>query len=69
MKQFVVTRSRSKGLKSIEVFEESEHLEAGVAAELAELEGHEAQVFLGDNLVDVARTGPEWFAVEGAAHA
>ncbi len=58
MRQFVVTRARDRGLKRVEAFDEGEHLEAAVAAELAEIEGLEAEVFIGADPIDVARTAP-----------
>ena len=63
MRQFVAKRRRSDGvLRAVECFDEGEHLEASVCAELAEAEGLEARVFLGADLVDVAHSSPAWFA-------
>lgn len=67
MRQFVVKRSPEQGLKSVECFGADEHMEAAVAAELAEIEGLEAQIFLGCDLIDVARSSPRWFESEQLA--
>lgn len=61
MIQIVAKRHPERGLESVECFGEDEHLDAAVAAELAEIEGLEARVFLGSDLVDVARSSPFWF--------
>lgn len=64
MKRFVVKRTRAQALKSVEVFDESESIAAGVAAELAEIEGLQAKVFIGADLVDVVKSSPTWFDVD-----
>jgi hypothetical protein len=66
MMQIVAKRHPQRGLESVECFGEDEHLDAAVAAELAEIEGLEAQVFLGSDLVDVAQSSPSWFEREAA---
>lgn len=63
MKLFFVKRHADRGLEEIRVFDGSETLEASVAQELAELEGSEARVFVGADLVDVALGAPAWFEV------
>lgn len=62
MMQIVAKRHPQRGLESVECFGEEEHLDAAVAAELAEIEGLEARVFLGSDLVDIAQSSPSWFS-------
>jgi hypothetical protein len=62
MKQFLCKRTRlGHDVKSVEVFGADEHIELGVAAELARLEGLEVEVFIGTDLVDVVGSNKNFF--------
>jgi hypothetical protein len=61
MRQFVVKSTAAGELRSIEVFEADQVIDAAVAAEMAEIEGLEVEAFLGADLLDVVRSYPAWF--------
>lgn len=67
MRQFVVTRTTpDRSVRTVQVFAESDHLEAAVCLDLArEVEGLEAEIFLGADLVDVVRSHENFFAEAG----
>lgn len=57
-----VVAKRKKGrIRSIECFEETAHLDAAVCAELAEIEGMDAEVFLGSDLLEVVESHKSFF--------
>lgn len=63
MKQFLAVRSASdRSIRSVQVFEESDHIEAAVARDLArEVDGQEAELFLGSDLLDVIQSHEAFF--------
>lgn len=67
MKQFLVTRSaETHEVRSVQVYEPDELIEAAVARDVArDLESLEAEIFLGEDLVDVVRSHERYF--QGAA--
>jgi hypothetical protein len=66
VKQILVRRSARHEIRSVEVFDESDHLGPAVAAELAEIEGLEPTIFLAADLNDAVLSN-EGFFVEAAS--
>lgn len=61
MLQFLCVKTPLGHLHSIHVYSEDEHIEVGVAAEIAKFEGYDVEVFLGTDLVDVMRSHEAFF--------